>query len=155
MDENRRQSKIKKPRGGKRFEKGNKVGVRFGEGQPTNLGGRNKTLISQVQDSLKIYGNASNEMAIVTVEFARNQDLEPKERFLFIRDIQDRVMGKPHTNSEDEIKKLREEIKEIKELTTQQMSLIFSGKLEEALKSLYLNGKLKQMIEAWDNESQS
>lgn len=146
----------KKPRGkGRPFEKGNKIGVRFGEGQPTNLGGRNKTLISQVQDSLRIYGDASNEMAVISVELAKNQDLEPKERFLFIRDIQDRAMGKPHTNSEDEVKKLREEVKEIKDITLQQMNLIFTGKLEEALKSLYLDGKLKQMIEVWDNEPKS
>jgi len=135
------------------FEKENKVGKQFQPGASGNPGGRPKSLLSKVRESLEIYGSVSPEMAKITVSMARNKKLEPKERYLFIRDIQDRAMGKPHTNSEEEIKKIREELKELKEFTTQQMSLILAGKVEESIKLMYQDGRLKHMIEKWDADS--
>jgi hypothetical protein len=155
MSKIEKEVKTKKSRGdGKRFEKGNTVGANtaFKPGQSGNPGGRPKSVATTIKESINALSDDSVLIAKAMAAIAKNEELSPKDRYPFMRDVLDRVMGRPHTNSEDEVKALREELRDLK-LTTQQMQLAVSGKVEDTIKSLYRDGKLHKMIEEWDGEA--
>jgi hypothetical protein len=142
----------KAPRG-KSFENGHKHGVRFGEGQPTNLGGRPKggeAILRELKEAYETYGLSANKLAQRIVKTALDEEIEPRYAFPFIKEANNRIYGQPTSSLEEILNKIIElqenQSKELDGLSLKVKELAALNDVKGVLAQLDAEGQLEPML---------
>lgn len=148
--------KGKKKKGSTKFKPGNKVGVRFGEGQSREGNGRPKgpkTVLGEMRAALERLALGADDVAKVTLDIAMNDHVEPQYRIAFIKEINARVFGQPKSSVEESVKNLESRVDKLCELT---IPLLEATAIEDGVgivRELVKQGKLDEIVKGIKEEN--
>lgn len=147
--------KLKKPKKGKGsgkplFKPGNKAGVKFGQGQPTDKGGRPKgpkTVVGEMRSALERLGLGIDEVAKVTLDVVLSKEVDPQYKIAFIKEINTRVFGQPKSSVEESLKQLQSQVDLLCELTIPLLEATAIGDGVGIVRELMKQGKLDDVVQ--------
>ncbi len=137
------------------FKKGNPIGLRFGQGQPTHLGGRPPGAGSIVKQALKLYEDNALIAAQHLVEKGLDKFMDPKAQFPWFKELNSRILGAAKGSAEDIIYQLSEKIDSALSLTKPALEATAIGDAEGLIRELLKQGVLDKVIEKVKGESAS
>lgn len=147
---------------GQFFKKGNKVGVRFGEGQKVgNRIGIKKgkikpeTILESMKAAAEHYGFSAVEIAEEIVKIALDETLDPKVRFPFMKEANLRIFGVPHGSIEESLQTMNSRMNKLFDLTIPALEATAQNDGVKMIKELIDQGRLEEVIERIKREGVS
>lgn len=137
--------------GTKLFQPGNKLGKKFGQGQPTNLGGAikgAKTIMGEVKASMDMLGLSVGDVTAELLKIAMDDTIEARYRYPFMRDVLTRVLGQPKSSLEESIKVLERRMDKLYDLNMQVLEATSINDGVALVRELVRQGKLEKVVES-------
>ena len=131
------------------FKKGNNMGVKFGSGQSTKGGGRprkDSTVLDEMKAAAETYGLAANDIAEMMVALGLDEQIEPRFRFLFMKEANLRIFGQPKSSLEETLKHINNKVDKLYELTLPLLEATAVGDGVALVKELMNQGKLDEVV---------
>jgi|SRR5215470_8894678 len=158
------------------FKEGNKVGVRFGEGQKLENNGRPKganslidkarslmhqqekrfkgnPVIEKVRLAIETYAMSADKIAEEIVKLGLCQEIEPKHRFAFLKEVNMRIFGQPKSSIEECLNQLNERMDKLYELTMPLLEATAIGDGVGVVRELMKQGKLEEVVKEIEDEN--
>lgn len=140
------------------FKKGHQVGKRFGEGQPTNLGGRkpsSTTVFNEMKAGLEDAGYAAREILNAIVDLGLDKSIEPRFRFPFLKEAALRVFGPVDYAIDESIKQLKERQSSGEKQFELSIPLLEAAVVSDSIalvRELMKQGKLTEVVKQIEGE---
>lgn len=132
------------------FKKGNKIGVRFGEGQSRAGNGRPRkpeTILDSMKEAAERYGFSALEIAEEILKIAMDETIDPKVRFPFIKEANLRIFGAPKGSIEESMQVINNRVDKIFELTVPVLEATVQNDVIKIVSELVKQGKLDEVLE--------
>ena len=130
-----------------RFKKGNKIGVRFGQGQSIVGNGRPLGGPSLVKQAMRLYEANALSAAQLLLEKALDRDADPKTHFAWFKELNHRILGAVKGSAEDVIAQLNEKMENALSLSRSALEATAMGDAERLIKELHKQGILDKVVE--------
>lgn len=147
-------AKVQRERKDTRFKKGNKEGLKFGQGQPTDRGGMPKrtTVLEEMKAAAETYGLAANDIASAMVKLSMDDRIDARFRFPFMKESNLRIFGQPKNSLEDTLKHINDKVDKLYELTMPLLEATAIGDGVALVRELMSQGKLDEVVKQIEEE---
>jgi hypothetical protein len=132
---------------GKRFLKGHKFGVRFGEGQTREGNGRPLGGMSIMKQAMRLYEDNALKAAEFLLSKAFDPNMDPKMQFPWFKELNGRILGATKGSAEDIINKLSETIEGALSLSRPALEATAMKDAEGLVRELDRQGILEQVVD--------